>query len=148
MDTASPSRAVITKLIRKQILEVAQGCKKKSVLIIDEAALLRLKILTELHTITQFQGGSKLILPIILAGQNNFADLFIYRTALLLASRVVARSHLAGVFLQDMQAYLLHHFKIAGVKQNLFSVIRPLPLYSRAPAASSEEPTTWPEARS
>ncbi|CAO0820566.1 hypothetical protein DFAR_160010 [Desulfarculales bacterium] len=36
----------------------------------------------------------------------------------------MARSYLAGVFLQDMQAYLLHHLhrlNIAGVKQNLFS---------------------------
>ncbi|CAO0823659.1 hypothetical protein DFAR_3820013 [Desulfarculales bacterium] len=75
-----------------------------------------------MHTITQFQGDSKLILPTILAGQNNLADLFIYnRNSLPLASRVVARSHLAGVSLQSMPAYLLHHLKIAGVKQNLFS---------------------------
>ncbi|CAO0823356.1 hypothetical protein DFAR_3680001 [Desulfarculales bacterium] len=33
----------------------------------------------------------------------------------------MSRSHLAGVSTQDMQAYLLHHFKIVGVKQNLFS---------------------------
>ncbi|CAO0820135.1 hypothetical protein DFAR_1390008 [Desulfarculales bacterium] len=31
-----------------------------------------------MHTITQFQGNSKPILPIILAGQNNLADLLIY----------------------------------------------------------------------
>ncbi|CAO0821810.1 hypothetical protein DFAR_2670013 [Desulfarculales bacterium] len=74
-----------------------------------------------MHTLTQFQGNSKPILPIILVGQNNLADLLIYRTSLPLASRVVARSHLAGVSFQDMQVYLLHHLKIAGVKQNLFS---------------------------
>ncbi|CAO0822605.1 hypothetical protein DFAR_3190001 [Desulfarculales bacterium] len=33
----------------------------------------------------------------------------------------MARSRLAGVSLQSMQAYLLHHFKIADVKQDLFS---------------------------
>ncbi|CAO0823072.1 hypothetical protein DFAR_3460051 [Desulfarculales bacterium] len=38
-----------------------------------------------------------------------------------MASRVVAKSHLAGVALQDMQTYLLHHSKVAGAKQNLFS---------------------------
>ncbi|CAO0824796.1 hypothetical protein DFAR_920018 [Desulfarculales bacterium] len=81
--------------------------------------------MAELHTITQFQGNSKPILPIILAGQNNLADpfiyRFIYRTSLPLASRVVARSHLASVSLQDMQTYLLHRLKITDVKQNLFS---------------------------
>ncbi|CAO0823586.1 hypothetical protein DFAR_3800008 [Desulfarculales bacterium] len=51
MDTASFSRAVLTKLIRKQVLEIAQDCKKTPVLIIDEASLLRLQVLAELHTI-------------------------------------------------------------------------------------------------
>ncbi|CAO0822053.1 hypothetical protein DFAR_2800014 [Desulfarculales bacterium] len=100
MDTASFSKAVLTKLIRKQVLEIAQDRKKKKpALIIDEASLLRRQVLAELHTITQFQGNSKPILPIILAGQNNLADLLIYKTSLPLASRVVARSHLAGVSL-------------------------------------------------
>ncbi|CAO0821430.1 hypothetical protein DFAR_2330017 [Desulfarculales bacterium] len=34
---------------------------------------------------------------------------------------MVARSHLAGGSLQNMQAYLLHHLKIEGVKQNLLA---------------------------
>ncbi|CAO0823617.1 hypothetical protein DFAR_3800039 [Desulfarculales bacterium] len=38
-DTASFSRAVLTKLTREQVLEIAQVRKKKSVLIIDEASL-------------------------------------------------------------------------------------------------------------
>ncbi|CAO0820954.1 hypothetical protein DFAR_2030009 [Desulfarculales bacterium] len=33
----------------------------------------------------------------------------------------MVRSHLAGVSCQNIQNYLLHHLKIAGVKQNLFS---------------------------
>ncbi|CAO0823301.1 hypothetical protein DFAR_3630012 [Desulfarculales bacterium] len=43
----------------------------------DEASLLRLQVLAEVHAITQFQGDSKPILPIILAGQSNLADLLI-----------------------------------------------------------------------
>jgi general secretion pathway protein A len=121
LDTSSFSRAVLTRLIRRLITQSVQDRKKKPVLIIDEASLLRLEVFAELHTITQFDGDSNPMLPIILAGQNNLADLLIYRTSLPLASRVVARSHLTGVSLQDMQAYLLHHLKIAGVKHNLFS---------------------------
>ncbi|CAO0819950.1 hypothetical protein DFAR_1260003 [Desulfarculales bacterium] len=59
----------------------------------------------------------------------------------------MASSHLAGVSRQDMQAYLLHHLKIAGGKQNLLFDPDALPPYSRAPAAASERPTIWPEAR-
>ncbi|CAO0821194.1 hypothetical protein DFAR_2210002 [Desulfarculales bacterium] len=46
-----------------------------------------------------------------------------------------------------MQAYLLHHLKIAGVKQNLFSNPA-VTAIQRAPTAFSEGPTIWPEARS
>ncbi|CAO0820647.1 hypothetical protein DFAR_1780005 [Desulfarculales bacterium] len=99
-----------------------------------------------MHTITQFQGGSKPILPIILAGQNNLADLLIYRTSLPLASRVVARSHLASASLQDMQACLLHPISKSQASNRTSFLIRPSPPYSRAPAASFEGPTTWPEA--
>ncbi|CAO0821792.1 hypothetical protein DFAR_2650011 [Desulfarculales bacterium] len=103
VDTASFSKAVLTKLIRKQVLEIAQDRKKESVLIVYEASFLRLQILAALHTITQFQGDSKPILPIILAGQNNLADLLnIQNFSAPGLSRVVARSHLAGVSLQDM----------------------------------------------
>ncbi|CAO0823335.1 hypothetical protein DFAR_3650012 [Desulfarculales bacterium] len=116
MDTASFSRAVLTKLIRKQVLEIAQDRKKKSVLFIDEISLLRLQVLAELHTITQFQRDSKPILSIILAGQHNLADLFIYKASLPLASRQVS-------------------------KRTSF-LIKPSPPYSRAPVASSKRPTT------
>ncbi|CAO0821833.1 hypothetical protein DFAR_2690022 [Desulfarculales bacterium] len=40
MDTTSFSRAVLTKLIREQVLEIAQECKKRPVLIVDEASPL------------------------------------------------------------------------------------------------------------
>ena len=59
--------------------------------------------------------------PSFWPGRNNLADLLIYRTSLPLASRVVARTHLQGVSKKDMEAYILHHLKVAGVKQNLFA---------------------------
>ena len=100
--------------------EIATARKKKLVLIIDEASLLRLDVFAELHTITQFDADSNPLLPIILAGQNSLADLLTYRTSLPLASRIVARTHLQGVSRQDMEAYLIHHLKIAGVKNKPF----------------------------
>jgi len=120
-DTSSSSRAVLTRIIRRQILELTTTRKQKVVLIIDEASLLRLEVFTELHTITQFEGDSKPLLPIILAGQNNLVDLLLYRTSVPLSSRIIAKSHLQGVSRQDMELYLKHHLKIAGIKHQLFS---------------------------
>lgn len=120
IDTASSSRAVLLRLIRREIQEIVMGKKMKAVLIIDEASLLRLDVFSELHTICQFHQDSKPYLPLILAGQNNLIDKLLYRHSQPLASRIVARSHLEGVNRQGMEQYLLHHLSVAGVKKNLF----------------------------
>lgn len=120
VNTASSSRAVLTKQIRNQIQNLVITKKQQPLLVIDEASLLRLDVFTELHTLTQFEGDSKPWLPIILAGQNNLAENLLYRTAIPLASRIVARSHLEAVDRQKMEEYLQHHLNIAGLKNNPF----------------------------
>jgi type II secretory pathway predicted ATPase ExeA len=114
------SKAVITGLIRKEIVEWVQGKKMKVALIIDEASLLRLEVFAELHTICQFDKDSKPWLPLILAGQSSLVDKLMYRTSAPLASRIIVRSHLEGLDRQGMEQYLKHHLKLAGVKNNLF----------------------------
>jgi type II secretory pathway predicted ATPase ExeA len=118
--TAASSRAVLTRLIKQQVLELVSGKKQQPLLIIDEASLLRLDVFAELHTLTQFQGDSKPWLPIILAGQNNLADNLLYRTAVPLASRIVARSHLKAVNREGMQQYIEHHLEVTGLKNSPF----------------------------
>jgi general secretion pathway protein A len=120
LEMKNNSKAVLTRSIRACLLELAEK-KQKPVLIVDEASLLRLDVFSELHTITQFEGDSRPILPIILAGQNNLIDNLMYRQAKSLASRVVARGHLEALDQSEMSAYLMHHLGIAGVKQNLFA---------------------------
>jgi general secretion pathway protein A len=121
VDTNTFSRAAVLRIIRRQVLETVGNRKQKLALVIDEASLLRVEVFAELHTITQFEGDSKPYLPIILAGQNNLADLLVYRTSLPLSSRIVARCHLQGITREDMESYLNHHLKIAGVSQPLFT---------------------------
>jgi len=120
INTAASSRAVLTRLIRQQIQNLVVTKKQQPLLIIDEASLLRLDVFTELHTLTQFQGDSKPWLPMILAGQNNLADNLLYRTAIPLASRIVARAHLKAVNREGMEQYIIHHLEVAGMKNSPF----------------------------
>jgi general secretion pathway protein A len=120
INTASSSRAILTRQIKIQIQNLVATKKQQPLFIIDEASLLRLDVFTELHTLTQFEGDSKPWLPVILAGQNNLADNLLYRTAVPLASRIVARSHLKAVNRKEMEEYLLHHLNIAGLKNSPF----------------------------
>ena len=119
-DTASFSKAVLMKRIRREIMELVCGKKIRAVLVIDEDSLLRLEVLSEIHTLCQFEQDYKPWLPLIMAGQANLVDNLMYRTSMPLASRIVARSHLEGINRQDMEVYLKHHLAIAGVKTHLF----------------------------
>ena len=116
----SNSKALIIRLIKKEIEELVCSKKVNVVLSIDEASLLRLEVFVELHTIAQFDKDSKPYLPIILAGQANLIDKLSYRSSAPLASRVIAKSHLQGLNREAMQQYLTHHLKVAGLKSNLF----------------------------
>jgi type II secretory pathway predicted ATPase ExeA len=117
---ASNSKTKMVRMIKKEITDLILEKKMKVVLIVDEASLMRLEVFAELHTICQFEKDSKPWLPIILAGQNNLVDQLTYRSSQPLASRVIAKSHLQGVALKQMEEYLEHHLKIAGVEQMLF----------------------------
>lgn len=120
INSASSSRAVLTRQIKTQIVELARGKKQLPVLIVDEASLLRLDVFAELHTITQFEADSKPWLPMILAGQANLADNLLYRTAVPLASRIVTRYHFHAVNREAMEVYLVHHLQVAGLAHTPF----------------------------
>jgi len=120
-DATSMSKAFYTRMIRQEVRMLIKEKGQKPVVIIDEASLLRLEVLAELHTITQFEGDSKPWLPIVLAGQINLEENLRYRKVLPLASRVVARDSLDAVQKDEMDRYLKHHLAIAGIKNQLFS---------------------------
>jgi type II secretory pathway predicted ATPase ExeA len=117
---AGASRAMMAYRIQQQILDLVIGKKMKTLLVIDEASLLRLDVFAELHTLTQFEQDSKPYLPVILAGQANLVDNLSYRASKPLASRVVTRCHLAGIDRSTMENYLRHHLHIAGCDRMLF----------------------------
>lgn len=114
------SVARLAKTIRDVVAETARK-KQIPVLVIDEANLVRLEVLAEIHTLIQFDMDSKPLMPVVLAGQNNLLDKLMYLTSRPLASRVIGRSHLEGLKAKDMEGYLKHHLEIAGIREQLFS---------------------------
>jgi len=115
------SRAGMVSMIRSEITEIVSGCKRKVLLIIDEASLLRMEVFAELHTIVQFRQDSEMWLPLILAGQSTLIDRLQYRASSPLSSRVISRSHLEGLNLQGMKEYLNHHIRLAGIDIDIFT---------------------------
>lgn len=117
----SGSRAVMTALIKNEITDLILGKKLNTVLIIDEASLLRMEVFAELHTLVQFRKDSKSWLPVILAGQSTLVDKLQYRTSSPIASRIIARSHLEGLDQKGMKEYITHHLNLSGLERNVFS---------------------------
>jgi general secretion pathway protein A len=115
------SRAGMLSMINNEITDLVSGCKRKVLLIIDEASLLRMEVFAELHTIVQFRQDSEMWLPLILAGQPTLIDKLQYRTSSPLSSRVISRSHLEGLNMQGMKEYLNHHIRLAGIDIDIFS---------------------------
>ena len=120
MALAGVSRAVMTRQIKHEIVELINSKKRHALLVVDEASLLRLEVFAELHTLCQFEMDSKPYLPLVLAGQSNLIDKLMYPGSMPLASRVVAKSHFVGEDRAHMESYLYHHLKIAGVNNMLF----------------------------
>lgn len=116
----SSSSAKLYQLVRELLLGVAEK-KQIPVLIVDEAHLLRTEVFAQMHLISQHLFDSRSLLPIVLAGQPILADKLLYHPCRPFASRVMGRTDLLALQLQDMQAYLRYHLEFAGATKDLLS---------------------------
>lgn len=117
----STSRVQLLKGFRDAVMDRISAKKQKLLLLIDEANLLRTEVLSEIHTMTQFQGLNSDRLSVVFCGQASFLDRITHHHVAPLASRVMARSHLAPIGRDQMGEYIEHHLKIAGIRKKLFS---------------------------
>jgi general secretion pathway protein A len=114
------SKAKLVTEAKIAIKEIVTGKKQRVVLIIDEANLLRPEVLTEIHTLSQFEHDSANMMSIVLCGQTNLLDRLTLRGSAPLASRVIARTHLDTLSSSQLADYLEHHLRIAGVKKKIY----------------------------
>lgn len=122
INTNISNRTRLLQQMREAIVEITQTKKQKIIVIIDEAHLLRPEVFAELHTATQFENDSKNWVSLILAGLVNLIDKLTYRTSLPLASRVITKTHLSNLNIEQVKIYLEHHQNvIGGIKKQLFN---------------------------
>ena len=124
LELGAPPVSNSTARLRKTIKDLISNViakKQQPLLIIDEAHLMRLEIFAQLHAITQLPFDNKTLMPLILSGQNILIDRLLYHTSRPFASRIIGRTLLQGLKLDDMKNYLLHHLHIVGGSEKLFS---------------------------
>ena len=81
---------------------------------------MRLELFSQLHALIQLPFDSKPLVPLILSGQNLLVDRLLYHTSRPFSSRIVGRTLLQGLKLEDMKQYLQHHLQVVGATGNLF----------------------------
>lgn len=121
LDIRSASRAYLIKAFKETVSDIIRTKKQKILLIIDEANLLRPEVFAELHTITQFEHDSAQSLAIVLAGQTTLLDKMTYRSSAPLRSRIISKCHISAINRDQMEEYLNHHLKIAGLRKSIFT---------------------------
>jgi type II secretory pathway predicted ATPase ExeA len=114
------SRAKILREIREVAKDLVERKKKRLLVCVDEANLLRSDVLGELHTLSQLECDSKNLMALVLCGQNSLLSKLRQQTALALASRVTGRSHLEPLRLETTKLYVQHHLDVIQQKHNPF----------------------------
>lgn len=119
---APPASNSISRLMKtiRELLSNVTAKKQHPIIIIDEAHLMRLELFSQLHAFMQLPYDKTSLVPLILSGQNSLIDRLLYHTSRPFSSRIVGRSLLHGLNLDDMRQYVYHHLAIAGGSENVF----------------------------
>jgi general secretion pathway protein A len=92
--------------------------RQTSVLIIDEAQNLSVRVLEQLRLLTNLETNERKLLQIILIGQPELRAMLVRPDMQQLAQRVIARYHLEALTEQETAHYVRHRLAVAGLRQD------------------------------
>lgn len=88
---------------------------RKTVLLIDEAQLLKVPVLEQIRLLTNLETTTEKLLQIMLVGQPELKKLLARPGLRQLSQRITARFHLEALTPVETRAYIHHRLKIAGL---------------------------------
>ncbi len=88
---------------------------RKTVLLIDEAQLLKVPVLEQIRLLTNLETTTEKLLQIMLVGQPELKKLLARPALRQLSQRITARFHLEALTPAETKAYIHHRLKIAGL---------------------------------
>ncbi|MCD9457478.1 AAA family ATPase [Marinibactrum halimedae] len=91
---------------------------RNTVLIIDEAQHLEIKVMEQVRLLTNLETDEKKLLQIIFIGQPELNDVLAKKELRQLAQRVTARFHINPLTLQETDAYIRHRLMVSGMSAN------------------------------
>jgi type II secretory pathway predicted ATPase ExeA len=113
--------AALFRLVMGHIEEVATTQKVHPTLFLDEAHLLPIRVLEQLHILLNFQRDSQPYLSLILVGLPELRDRLARNVLASLSGRLPVRIHLKALDAQGVGDYLVHRMRVAGCAQEVFA---------------------------
>lgn len=111
-DVVLPTGKLARLELIQQLLEAQADAGRQVVVILDEAQDMPLETLNELRWLTNFNGGGRNLVTVILIGQSNLRPLVEAVPAI--NQRISLRYHLQPLSEEDVSAYLVHRLHMAG----------------------------------
>ena len=113
-------RGDLVRQISQTIVRLNQTKKQHPILICDEAQLLCHPALEQLPLLLNFDMDSSRYLTLILVGQPLLRRTLSLQMHEALRQRIAVQYHVEGLSREELDAYLTHQLKAAGVTQPLF----------------------------
>jgi len=102
-------------------LEARRARDEMTAVIVDEAHSLPLELLEEVRLLANIETTTDKLLPVVLAGQPELADVLNRPELRQLKQRVAVRAHLSALSARETEAYVTGRTKIAGGRAGLFT---------------------------
>jgi type II secretory pathway predicted ATPase ExeA len=113
--------AALFASVSQHIEEIASQHKLRVALLLDEAHLLPIQVLDQLHILLNFQKDSKAWLSIILIGLTDLRETLKRNVLTSLAGRMPIRVHLPPLDSDQVKAYVRHRMMAAGCRHEVFA---------------------------
>jgi general secretion pathway protein A len=107
--------------VSQHIEETAGQHKLRFVLFLDEAQLLPIQVLDQLHILLNFQKDSKAWLSIVLIGLTDLRETLKRNVLSSLAARMPMRVHIPPLDSDHVKAYVRHRMSVAGCRREVFA---------------------------
>jgi len=113
--------AALFASISQHIEDLANQHKLRVVLLLDEAHLLPMQVLDQLHILLNFQRDSKPWLSIILVGLPELREILKRNVLQSLTGRIAIRVHLPPLDADQVKQYVRHRMTAAGCRREVFA---------------------------
>jgi general secretion pathway protein A len=116
-----PSFASLHQGVSQHIQELASQHKLRVIVVLDEAHMLSVQVLEQLHILGNFERDSKPWLSFILIGLPDLRETLKRNILASLAARIPVRIHIQPLDADQVKLYVRHRMTAAGCRRDVFS---------------------------